>query len=174
VSAWQAVAATLAEEFSDIGDVEDLTRVVLRLLLAALLGGLLGLERELTHKPAGLRTHMLVALGSAMFVLAASQADLDQDGLSRVIQGLLAGVGFVCAGAILKSSQEAQVHGLTTAAGMWMTAAIGMAAGLGREALAVLSTLLTLGILLLEGPLNRWLAGRRQRVVVGDVPGSGR
>jgi putative Mg2+ transporter-C (MgtC) family protein len=168
VSWLDAVAATVSSEFSDLGDAEDLTRVVVRLLLAALLGGLLGLERELTRKPAGLRTHMLVALGSAMFVLSAGQAGLDDDSLSRVIQGLLAGVGFVCAGSILKSSDHEQVHGLTTAAGLWMTAAIGVAAGLGREALAVLSTLLTLAILLLEAPIKRVIDTRRRKVLVTD------
>jgi putative Mg2+ transporter-C (MgtC) family protein len=157
------IARTVADEFSDLGDLESLTRVVLRLLLAASLGALLGLERELTSKPAGLRTHMLVALGSAMFVLAASQAGLDDEGISRVIQGLLAGVGFLCAGAILKSDDQEHVFGLTTAAGLWMTAAIGLAAGLGREALAALSTLLTLGILLLERPVQRLLNDRRIR-----------
>src|SRR6476661_5904902 len=155
------ISRAIAEEFSDLGDVEALTRVLLRLLIAALLGALLGIERELTAKPAGLRTHMLVALGSAMFVLAASQAGLDEEGISRVIQGLLAGVGFLCAGAILKSGDQEQVFGLTTAAGLWMTAAIGLAAGLGREALAVLSTLLTLGILLLERPVQHLLRSRR-------------
>ena len=155
------LAQAIADEFSDLGDLESLTRVTLRLLLAALLGGLLGLERELTGKPAGLRTHMLVALGSAMFVLAASMAGLDEDGISRVIQGLLSGVGFLCAGAILKSDNQEHVVGLTTAAGLWMTAAIGLAAGLGRESLAVLSALLTLGILLLERPLQRLLDARR-------------
>lgn len=162
----------LASEFSDINDVEHLVRTVMRLLLASLLGGLLGLERELTGKPAGLRTHMLVALGSAMFVLASAGA-VDAEGMSRVIQGLLAGVGFICAGAILKSGSQEHISGLTTAASLWMTAAIGLSAGLGREALAVLSTLLTLGILLLEGPVQAWLRGRRQRAVVArdESPG---
>jgi putative Mg2+ transporter-C (MgtC) family protein len=164
------VLDTLAFEFSDLGDAEALTRVVVRLLLAALLGGLLGLEREFTGKSAGLRTHMLVALGSAMFVVSSIEAGLDAEALSRVIQGLLAGVGFVCAGSILKSNDREQVFGLTTAAGLWMTAAIGVAAGLGRELLAVLSTLLTLGILVLEQPIQRRLDRRRrqQRVLVED------
>jgi putative Mg2+ transporter-C (MgtC) family protein len=164
------ISRTIADEFSDLGDIEALTRVLLRLLIAALLGALLGIERELTAKPAGLRTHMLVALGSAMFVLAADQAGLDEDGMSRVIQGLLAGVGFVCAGAILKSGNQEHVFGLTTAAGLWMTAAIGLAAGLGREALAVLSALLTLGILLLERPVQHVLDARRRRGRRGDGP----
>jgi putative Mg2+ transporter-C (MgtC) family protein len=159
------LARIVVSEFSDINDVEQLVRTVMRLLLASVLGGLLGLERELTGKPAGLRTHMLVALGSAMFVLASAGA-VDAEGMSRVIQGLLAGVGFICAGAILKSSSHEHISGLTTAGSLWMTAAIGLAAGLGREALAVLSTLLTLGILLLEGPVQGWMRGRRQRVIV--------
>jgi putative Mg2+ transporter-C (MgtC) family protein len=162
------VLATIAREFSDIGDLESLVQALVRLLVAALLGGLLGLERELTGKPAGLRTHMLVALGSAMFVLASSRAGMDDEGLSRVVQGLLAGVGFLCAGAILKSDNQEHVYGLTTAAGLWMTAAIGLAAGLGLDTLAVLSTLLTLGILLLEAPLQRVISQRRRHVVVDD------
>ncbi|HYF17939.1 MAG TPA: MgtC/SapB family protein [Ramlibacter sp.] len=170
MSAWDTIAATIAAEFSDIPDLEQLTRVVVRLLLAAVLGGLVGLEREFAGKPAGLRTHMLVALGSALFVLLPLQAGIELEDLSRVIQGLLAGVGFLCAGAILKRervpSEAEEVHGLTTAASLWMTAAIGMGAGLGREATAVLSTLLALGVLALEGPFKRWLRRRHQGKVV--------
>jgi putative Mg2+ transporter-C (MgtC) family protein len=156
MSWWDTVVRTVAAEFSDLADTEQLTRVVVRLLLAALLGGLLGLQRERHGKEAGIRTHMLVAAGSALFVLVPMQAGMDSDGLSRVLQGLLAGIGFLCAGSILKLESEEQVKGLTTAAGIWMTAAIGMCAGLGREATAVLSTLLVLGILALEAPLRRW------------------
>jgi putative Mg2+ transporter-C (MgtC) family protein len=129
--------------------------VVLRLLVAAILGGLLGLQRERQGKAAGLRTHMLVAASSALVVVVSLQSGLGTDALSRVLQGLLAGVGFVCAGAILKLEREDQVHGLTTAAGVWMTSVIGIAAGLGREMTAALSTLLVLGILTLEGPVRR-------------------
>jgi putative Mg2+ transporter-C (MgtC) family protein len=149
------IGRTLAKEFSDVSDLEQLTQLVVRMLLAALLGGLLGLEREVRGKSAGIRTHMLVALGSAMFVLVPLQMGMNEEGLSRVIQGLLAGVGFLCAGSILKSADDDQIFGLTTAAGLWMTAAIGVAVGIGREATAVLSTLLTLGILALIGPLRR-------------------
>ena len=150
-----AILRTLSEEFSDLRDVEELTRLVVRLLIAAALGGLLGLQRERHGKAAGVRTHMLVAASSALFVLVPLQMGMDQDGLSRVMQGLLAGIGFLCAGAILKLEREEQVHGLTTAAGVWMTAAIGVAAGLGREMTASLSALLVLGILALEGPMRR-------------------
>jgi putative Mg2+ transporter-C (MgtC) family protein len=137
----------LASEFSDLSNVEQITRVFLRLLLAALLGGLLGYEREHQGKAAGVRTHMLVSLGAALFVLAASQAGAMDDAMSRVIQGIVAGVGFLCAGTILKRDNLAEVSGLTTAAGIWLTAAIGVAVGLGHQATAVLSTLLALLIL---------------------------
>jgi putative Mg2+ transporter-C (MgtC) family protein len=156
-----AILQTLVEEFSDLADVREVTQLVIRLLVAALLGGLLGLEREHQGKPAGVRTHMLVAASSALIVLVPLQMGIGEEGLSRVVQGLLAGIGFVCAGAILKLEREEQVHGLTTAAGVWMTAAIGIAAGLGREMTAAISALLVLGILFLEGPLRR--LGIRQR-----------
>jgi putative Mg2+ transporter-C (MgtC) family protein len=151
------ISRVIAEEFSDIHDLEELTRVTVRLLLAAFLGGLLGFERETARKHAGLRTHMLVSVGAALFVLVAERSGIEPADLSRVIQGVIAGVGFLCAGAILKSASEDQVRGLTTSAGLWMTAAIGVAAGLGRDGLAVLCTLLTWCILEMEGPLRRWL-----------------
>jgi putative Mg2+ transporter-C (MgtC) family protein len=164
-STWNRIADTVAAEFSDIPDAEQLTRLLVRLLVAALLGGLLGLERELAGKPAGLRTHMLVALGSALFVLVPLQAGMELDDLSRVIQGLLSGIGFLCAGAILKGTRDDTVQGLTTAASLWMAAAIGLSASLGRESTAVLVTLLTLAILRLEGPLQRWIGQRRRQVL---------
>ena len=144
------IAGILAAEFSDVADIGQLTRIVLRLLLAALLGFVLGFEREQHGKAAGVRTHMLVAIGSALFVLVPQQSGIVPADMSRVIQGLVAGVGFLCAGTILKNTRdEQQVQGLTTAAGLWMTAAIGMACGLGREATAVLSALLALAVLAL-------------------------
>lgn len=155
---WEQFADTAAAEFSDVPDLAQFTRLMVRLLVAALLGGLLGLQRERHGKAAGVRTHMLVALGAALFVLVPQQAGMDADDLSRVIQGVVAGVGFLCAGTILKSDDD-QVRGLTTAAGIWLTAAIGIAAGLGREMTAALSTFLALGILSLEGPFRR-LAGK--------------
>jgi putative Mg2+ transporter-C (MgtC) family protein len=156
------VLQTLASEFSDLPDLEQLTRVITRLLLAALLGGLLGWERESKGKAAGLRTHMLVALGAAVFVMIPQQAGLDDADLSRIIQGVVAGIGFLCAGTILKGRNEEQVQGLTTAAGIWLTAAIGVAVGLGREASAVLTALLALVIFAGLPAVDRWIE-RRQR-----------
>lgn len=141
------VMATLAAEFSDAPDVEQITRILVRLLLAAILGGILGYEREHHGKAAGVRTHMLVAMGSALFVLVPNQAGMSIADMSRVIQGVVAGIGFLCAGAIIKRQSEEDVQGLTTAAGVWMTAAIGVACGLGRESTAVISTVMALVVL---------------------------
>ena len=138
---------TLTAEFSDVNDVEQITRIVIRLLLAAVLGGILGYERENQGKAAGVRTHMLVAMGAALFVLVPQQAGMTLPDMSRVIQGVVAGIGFLGAGAIIKNRNEDDIQGLTTAAGVWMTAAIGIACGLGRESTAVLSTVMALIVL---------------------------
>ena len=155
MSTWDVIRNTIATEFSDLGSAQEITQLLVRLLVASFLGGCLGLERELQGKPAGIRTHMLVGCSSALIILVPVQMGFDGEALSRVLQGLLAGIGFLCAGAILKLEREEQVHGLTTAASVWMTAAIGIAAGLGREMTAALATLIVLFILWLEGPLTR-------------------
>jgi putative Mg2+ transporter-C (MgtC) family protein len=141
---WTRIVDTVLAEFADATDVEQITRILTRLMLAAVLGGVLGYERENQGKAAGIRTHMLVAMGSALFVLVPQQAGMTIPDLSRVIQGIVAGIGFLGAGAIIKNRGEDDVQGLTTAAGVWMTAAIGIACGLGRESTALLSTLLAL------------------------------
>jgi putative Mg2+ transporter-C (MgtC) family protein len=143
------VLATFAAEFSDVSDLAQATRILLRLLMAAALGGLLGWERERQGKSAGLRTHMLVALGAALLVLVPEQAGMTIADLGRVIQGIVTGIGFLGAGAIIKHADDEQVQGLTTAAGIWMTAAIGVACGLGRELTAVLAAVLALVVLAL-------------------------
>ncbi len=144
---WQEIWNTVLSEFSDIPDATQVTRITLRLLVAAILGGLLGYQREQQGKSAGVRTHMLVAIGAALFVLIPQQAGASSADLSRVLQGLIAGVGFLGAGAIIMGTKQVETRGLTTAAGIWVTAAIGIAAGMGREMTAVLSTLLALFIL---------------------------
>jgi putative Mg2+ transporter-C (MgtC) family protein len=144
---WQQIADAVAAEFSDLPGVSDATTVTMRLVIAALLGGMLGYEREQRGKAAGLRTHMLVALGAALFVLVPQQSGMSNEDMSRVIQGVITGMGFLGAGAILKMTSEETIKGLTTAAGLWVTAAIGIAVGLGREASAILSALLVIIIL---------------------------
>jgi len=152
----EVVIETLRAEFSDAIDPAQITRIAVRLLLAALLGGALGYERERSGQAAGIRTHMLVAMGAALFVLVPHQAGMAIDGLGRVVQGIVTGVGFLGAGAIIKHRSRETVHGLTTAAGVWMTAAIGVACGLGRETTAVISTILALAVLsLVPHPLRR-------------------
>jgi putative Mg2+ transporter-C (MgtC) family protein len=167
---WQEVAQTIASEFSDLPDAAQVTRILLRLTLAALLGGLLGIEREQKGKAAGVRTHMLVAMGAALFVLLSQQSGMEDDAVSRVIQGIIAGIGFLGAGTILKGDNEDKVRGLTTAAGIWLTAAIGVAAGMGRESTAVLSTLLALAVFALMPRLVRLLE-KPKALVVDETAG---
>lgn len=145
----QQIWTTIQSEFSDIPNIAQATKVVLRLLIASLLGGLIGYERELRGKSAGLRTHMLVALGAALFILVPQQAGASQQDVSRILQGLIAGVGFLGAGAIMIGQQKENETGLTTAATIWITAAIGITVGIGFETTAVLSTFITLVILAL-------------------------
>lgn len=134
---WEELTAGLA----DVGQIE---RVLLRVITATLLGAVIGFEREKAGKPAGLRTHILVCLGTCIIVLACAGARMDLAGLSRVIQGIVTGIGFIGAGSILKLDEERDIQGLTTAAGIWMTAAIGIACGLGTLGLALISMVLTL------------------------------
>ncbi|MGH7400727.1 MAG: MgtC/SapB family protein [Candidatus Rokuibacteriota bacterium] len=135
----------------DVPDGVELARVTIKLALAAVLGGAMGWERELKGKAAGLRTHMLVAVGAALFVMAPLEAGVALGDLTRVMQGVAAGIGFVGAGAILKMSDQGQVVGLTTAAGIWMTAAIGLAVGTGRVALPAVGVVIAVIILALLG-----------------------
>jgi putative Mg2+ transporter-C (MgtC) family protein len=136
-------------------DARQLIHVLIKLTAATLLGAVIGIQRERAGKPAGLRTHMLVTLGTAVFVLACSGVGMGSDALSRVIQGLVTGIGFIGAGSILKISEQRDVQGLTTAAGVWMTAAIGVAVGLGSLGVALLSTVFTLIILSLAKRFER-------------------
>jgi putative Mg2+ transporter-C (MgtC) family protein len=162
----EIVLDTLRAEFSDLADPAAFTRIAMRLLLAVLLAGIIGYERELRGTSAGLRTHMMVGLGVALVVAAASESGMDRADVSRVIQGVVAGIGFLGAGAIIKQDDKEQVKGLTTAASIWTTAAIATAAGLGREATAMLATVLAVVILAVLLRLERHVARRR-----GALPG---
>jgi putative Mg2+ transporter-C (MgtC) family protein len=145
----------LNELVSGLPDGAQAARVFLRLLIASFLAAIIGYEREASGKSAGLRTHMLVSLASAIFVLAPLEAGMSVSDASRVIQGVAAGIGFIGAGAILKGNTEHEIHGLTTAAGLWMTAAVGMAAGVGRFGLAVMSVAFAWVILAVLSRLGR-------------------
>jgi putative Mg2+ transporter-C (MgtC) family protein len=141
---------------------------LIRVLVATLLGAMLGLEREVTAKPAGLRTHMLVAEGSALFmvgsILLTEQYESGPFAVidpTRIGSTIVTGVGFLGAGMILRSGDR--VQGLTTAAGIWLTAAVGMAVGLGRPATALLVTVLALVILSPMQRLESWVESQGDR-----------
>jgi putative Mg2+ transporter-C (MgtC) family protein len=151
----------LEELIGGLPDGRQLASLTVRLLIAMAFGSIIGLQREHSGKPAGLRTHMLVSLGAALLVIAPGEFGMDADGLSRVIQGLVTGIGFLGAGAILKLREQREVEGLTTAAGIWMTAAIGVAVGLGRLGLAFVSTIFTWITLSLIGKMEQRINRRK-------------
>lgn len=141
---WRDVVGT-------VPDAAEMLRVGVRLLTALFVGAAIGLQRQITHHSAGFRTHILVALGSALLVISGSQAGMSSADLSRIIQGIVTGIGFLGGGAILKLTADQEIRGLTTAAGIWMTAATSIAAGLGRILTALIAlalTLIVLGVLI--------------------------
>ena len=146
---------TSADAALTLPALTHLADVAIRLVAAAILGGLVGAEREWMGKDAGLRTHMIVALGAAMFVLAPAEAGLAEGDISRIIQGVAAGIGFIGAGSILKREDRQEIHGLTTAAGIWLTAAVGVAAAVGPLWLPGLCVSCALVILYVLGAMER-------------------
>src|SRR3989338_7755859 len=119
------------------------TETLLRLVLAVIAGGLIGLERELVHRPAGVRTHMLVCLGACLFALVTDMTIPAENG--RIIAGVATGIGFLGAGTIFKSKSE--VHGLTTAASVWTVSAVGLGLGFGLFWITSIAVVLMLIIL---------------------------
>lgn len=133
--------------------------ITLRLSLALSVGAILGLNRWLHHKSAGIRTHSLVAIGSATAVLLISDfVQDDAQSVSRVLQGLITGLGFLGAGVIIREQRSQKVHGLTTAASLWACALIGAAFGAGQFALGGLTLTAILITLVIGGPLERLMA----------------
>lgn len=149
----------------------DAQAAVLRLLAAVAVGSMIGINRQLKNKPAGLRTHALVSLGAALLTIVG--LELVPTGgasggaeLSRIIQGIITGIGFLGAGVILRPPTGEHVHGLTTAASIWLAAALGIGCGVGERDLTAAAFGLTLAILLLGGPIERlthWLVDRAPR-----------
>ena len=145
----------------------ELVEAALRLLVATLAGMAIGLNRDLHNKPVGMRTLGLVSLGSALALLSATsfgKLEYDQDAVSRVIQGLLTGVGFIGAGVVLHDRSRMKIHGLTTAATVWVAAVLGITAGMGAWVITIAGSGVTLFLLVLGLPLERWL----ERVIVGE------
>lgn len=149
-------------------DTSEMARVAIRLIAAALLSAVIGIQRQRSGKAAGLRTHMLVALGSALFVVASLEFGMSSSDLSRVIQGLATGIGFIGGGAILKLSREREITGLTTAASIWLTAAVGVTVGMGRWGTAALSVVLTWIILAVIGQIE-YRSEKRQKLKAKDT-----
>jgi putative Mg2+ transporter-C (MgtC) family protein len=138
--------------------MEEQLSNLLALAAAAVLGGLLGLQREVNNHWAGLRTHMLVALGTALLVLSVTGIAKDTESfLSRVIQGVAAGIGFIGAGTILKVQERVEIHGLTTASTLWVAAAVGVVCGMKLYVLAAGAVAIGLLILTFLGRVERRL-----------------
>ncbi|MBN9115949.1 MAG: MgtC/SapB family protein [Pandoraea sp.] len=144
----------------------EIIEVTLRLMAALVLGGLVGLNRNLHHKSVGLRTLAIVSFGSAVFVLAVvpfpgSALVYGTSSVSRVVQGIVAGIGFLGAGCIVRPNRSASVHGFTTAAALWSTTGIGIICGLGRWHIALAAMVLLLVVLAIGGRIediaHRWL-----------------
>ena len=152
---------------SGIPSWEQFARVLIRLLFSAALGAVVGIQREHSGKAAGLRTHMLVALGSTLFVLVPLETGMPLADTSRVVQGIATGIGFIGAGAILKIAGDREVLGITTAAGIWMTAAAGVAVGTGRLGIAAISIAFTWIILAIVGRIEYRVDRLRQLAKVG-------
>ena len=131
---------------------------VWRLLLAAGLGAAVGLEREYRQKPAGLRTNILIALGSAVFTVLSIGMTSGTGDSSRVAGQIVTGIGFLGGGAIMRNRDT--VHGMTTAATIWVNAAIGVAAGVGQYSLATFTTALTLVVLVVLPPIESYFERR--------------
>ena len=137
------------------------TEVMLRLLAATATGSIIGLNRELTQKPAGLRTHALVSLGSALVTVSALQLGVANDvthadAASRVIQGIVAGIGFIGGGVILHANGR-EIKGLTTAATIWVAAALGISCGIGKWHIAGMTAGLALAVLVFGEFVERLL-----------------
>jgi putative Mg2+ transporter-C (MgtC) family protein len=139
-------------------DMIEWTDAIVRLAAATFIGGVIGIDRDLRRKPTGVRTLSVVSLGAALIVLAAQYPDgKDAAAASRVMQGIITGIGFLGAGVILRDASGKKVQGFTTAAMIWLTACIGAACGAGAWALVIASGVLTGLILTLGGPLERAL-----------------
>jgi len=137
--------------------------LVLRLTLAAVLGGVVGAERELTGHPAGLRTNILISTSSCLFTILSMKAfplTGNAQDTARVAAQIVTGVGFLGAGAVIQTKKA--VHGLTTAATIWMVAAVGMAAATDLYMLGIITTIMTTGVLVLLGPLSTWLSAKSE------------
>lgn len=149
----------------------DLAEIILRLGGATLIGAAIGLNRDLHGKPIGVRTLGLVGLACAIAILAVAPSSDDGASASRVIQGVLTGIGFLGAGVIVRRNIENRVHGLTSAACAWTTACLGLVCGLAAWPIVGTGVLLVFALLIFGGPIeracHRWLGGRGEASAEG-------
>ena len=152
---------------------DEFHEVLLRLGVAMLLGGVIGVNRDLYHKPAGLRVMSLVSVGSALAAMVAltaahQQQNVTYDGLSRVLQGILQGIGFLGAGVIMHAQGRDEVHGLTTAASIWLAGVLGLACGVGLWQLTLATFAVTVVILTVGRSIEKAIL--RQRPISENHP----
>jgi putative Mg2+ transporter-C (MgtC) family protein len=157
----------LDEITRSLPDLAHLMTIVGRLTVALIIGAGIGLQRQLTHKSAGVRTHMLVALGTALLLVSATDAGLASSDVSRIVQGIITGIGFLGGGAILKLTDQQEIRGLTTAAGIWLTAAASAAAGLGQTVAALIGLAFALIVLVVMARIDHHLNPKKPPV---DAP----
>jgi putative Mg2+ transporter-C (MgtC) family protein len=160
---WEELTAGLTNH-------DQMLRVFIRLCAAIILGGLMGLQRVNAQKPAGLRIHTLVCLGTTVVLLSCSGVGLSLEG---AVQGILVGIGFIGAGSILKLSEDHLVSGITVSVRLWTTAAVGIAIGLGQVGIALITAVLVILVLAVLRALERQIE-RRWRVIPERLPNQSR
>lgn len=153
-------------KYDDNGGMETLFEQIdfhafVPLVAAVVLGGLIGLEREIHQKPAGLRTNILICMGSATLILIANRMSAGPDTIARMSAGIVAGIGFIGGGAVLRD--HANVYGITTAATIWVVTSIGIACGMMLYDIAVAVTLLSLLVLTVLNPLDKRIHKTRNK-----------
>lgn len=147
-SFFKTVTSALADDFAGFLNAEQITHLVLRIGAAFIAGAVIGYQREKFGKSAGLRTHLLVTVGTALMVSICYLEGMEHADVSRVLQGIITGIGFLGGGVILKLEKAHEIKGLTSAAAIWYVAALGIACGLGRLTIALLGSVV--GYIILE------------------------
>ncbi len=156
-------------------ETPDTVEVAMRIAAALVAGAVIGIDRELQRKPAGLRTHSLVSIGAALVVVASLRAGGDADAVSRVVQGIITGIGFLGGGVILQLEAERRIEGLTTAASIWVAAGLGVACGAGLWTLVAVGLVAAVLMLtagnLIEDAVKRYLPRARKPAEHGQSDG---
>lgn len=150
----KSISTALYDDFQGFANAEQLTHLVMRVAAACIAGAVIGYQRERTGKAAGLRTHILVTVGTSLMVAICYLEGMEHADVSRVLQGIITGIGFLGGGVILKLEKHQEIKGLTSAAAIWYVAALGIACGLGQLTLALLGSVVGFAILEMLGRLE--------------------